>query len=377
MKALSIAMIIPTYNNERTIASVIKEVQDYCYDVIVINDGCTDSTDEILRKFGTSIRVKTHPINWGKGVGLMNGLSYAKELGFRYAITIDSDGQHFPSDIPGFVDEIEKTPDTLLVGARNLRADGMPGGNTFANKFSNFWYKLETGIPLTDTQSGFRLYPLDEIDLEGKKFTGGYEFELEAIVFAAWDGIPVRNIPVHVIYQSEEERVSHFRPFRDFGKISVLNTILVGYCLFWRWPAKLLKYCWENLIHAPESNLKVAESVALGVFMGIVPVWGYQLIIALALAHFLKLNKVITGIASNISIPPMIPFIVFGSYWTGCKVMGSEVLFSLSEFTLKKAGETFVQYLLGSVVFGAIAALVIGLIAFFAMEIFGRGKKSL
>ena len=84
-------------------------------------------------------------------------------LGYKYAITIDSDGQHYPSDLPIFAEAIENEYGTLLVGARNLRAEGMPGKNTFANRFSNFWFRLETGIRLEDTQSGYRAYPLETI----------------------------------------------------------------------------------------------------------------------------------------------------------------------------------------------------------------------
>ncbi|MEG0500373.1 MAG: glycosyltransferase family 2 protein, partial [Rikenellaceae bacterium] len=125
--------------------------------------------------------------NRGKGAALKTGLAYATQKGFRYAITIDSDGQHFADDIPQFMEQIRKTPDALIIGARNLTAENMPSKNTFANKFSNFWYKVETGKSLTDTQSGYRLYPLDKLR-DMKFFTPRYEFEVEIIVRAAWRG---------------------------------------------------------------------------------------------------------------------------------------------------------------------------------------------
>ena len=237
LKDLRCCVIIPTYNNAGTLSAVIDETLEYCADVIVVNDGCTDGTAQIIGSFGERIRSLTQERNHGKGVALQCGMAYAQRLGFRYAITMDSDGQHYPSDIPKFVDAIEQNPGTLLVGARNLNADGMPGKNTFANRFSNFWFRLETGVRLEDTQSGFRAYPLDKISLGSHLLTGGYEFELEMLVFTAWRGIPVKNIPVRVYYPPEGERVSHFRPFRDFTKIGILNTLLVLYCLLWRWPA--------------------------------------------------------------------------------------------------------------------------------------------
>ena len=219
-----ILAVIPTYNNEKTVARVIADVRRYCAHVLVVNDGSTDSTAQILAAEG--VGTISYAPNRGKGYAIRRALRYAEEHGYRYMITIDSDGQHFASDIPKFVEEIEKTPDALLVGARNLRSDNMPGKNTFANKFSNFWFRVETGMRLDDTQSGFRLYPVRR--MEGMRFlTRRYEFEVEVLVRAAWRGIAVRNIPVNVFYPEKDERVTHFRPGKDFTRISILNTFLV------------------------------------------------------------------------------------------------------------------------------------------------------
>ncbi len=225
-----ILAVIPTYNNEKTLARVIGEVRRYCTDVLVVNDGSTDSTAGIIA--GAGVGSISYAPNRGKGYALRRALRYAAEHGYRYMLTIDSDGQHYASDIPKFVEEIAKTPDALLVGARNLRSDNMPGKNTFANKFSNFWFRVETGIRLDDTQSGFRLYPVRR--MKGMRFaTRRYEFEVEVLVRAAWRGIEVRNIPVRVFYPEKAERVSHFRPGKDFTRISILDTLLVlGALLF-------------------------------------------------------------------------------------------------------------------------------------------------
>ena len=177
-----ILAVIPTYNNEKTLARVIGDVRRYCTDVLVVNDGSTDSTAGIIA--GAGVGSISYAPNRGKGYALRRALRYAAEHGYRYMLTIDSDGQHYASDIPKFVEEIAKTPDALLVGARNLRSDNMPGKNTFANKFSNFWFRVETGIRLDDTQSGFRLYPVRR--MKGMRFaTRRYEFEVEVLVRAA------------------------------------------------------------------------------------------------------------------------------------------------------------------------------------------------
>lgn len=150
----------------------------------------------------------------------------------------------------------------------------MPGKNTFANKFSNFWFRLETGLKLEDTQSGYRLYPLRKMNVQSCWYTAKYEFELEAIVFAAWGDVAVKNIPIHVYYPPQAERVSHFRPFRDFTRISVLNTVLVLITCFWIVPRNLLrKLSWSNckrfftdhVLNTRESNLKIVLAIMLGI----------------------------------------------------------------------------------------------------------------
>lgn len=379
LAALRCCVVIPTYDNAGTLGAVIGEVLQYCRDVIVVDDGSTDGTPGIIKSYGDKIRSLTLEHNSGKGVALGDGMAYAMRYGFKYAITIDADGQHYPSDIPAFADALEREPGTLFVGARNLQADGMPGKNTFANKFSNFWFRLETGIRMEDTQSGYRAYPLDRIDISSRLLTGGYEFELEMLVFSAWKGVPVKNIPVGVCYP--EERVSHFKPFRDFTKISILNTLLVLYCLLWRWPVNFCrKLTWKNVksfidrnvVHSPESNARIASAVCLGVLMGVMPIWGYQMICAFALAHLLKLNKVITLVAANISIPPLIPFIIFGGYWTGCMMLGQPVVVSFDDISLASIGGILLQYVVGSIVFGIVLAALSWAVSILLLSVFRR-----
>ena len=380
---LNIVIVVPTYNNAKTIGGVLSDIKQYANHIIVVNDGSTDDTAQILSEI-EGIEIITHQRNSGKGTALKNGLCKAKDDGYRYAITIDSDGQHFATDIPTFVKEIEATPDTLLVGGRNIQADNMPGKNTFANKFSNFWFKLETGVKLPDTQSGYRLYPLQLMNVQKWYYTAKYEFELEALVFASWGGVEVRNIPINVYYPPEGERVSHFRPWRDFTRISILNTILVLIALLWIYPRnfcrKLTKeniklFINNNITHSPDSNLRITAAVMLGIFMGIVPVWGYQMLIAFAIAHMLKLNKVITLVASNISIPPMIPFLIYGSYFTGCKILQVPIELTLSNITLESVKNSLIPYVVGSVIFAALCSVALGLVVFGLLAVFRRKKR--
>lgn len=369
MNQLKVVVIIPTYNNAKTLRQVVDQTKEYCTHIIVVNDGSSDETANILTSID-DITLVTFDRNKGKGSALKHGLLLAKSQGFEYAITLDSDGQHFPSDIPKFIDEIEETPQTILVGERNLNAENMPSKNTFANRFSNFWFKLETGIKLNDTQSGYRLYPLNNLS-NMRFYTTKYEFELELLVFSAWRGIPVRNIPINIHYPPEGERVSHFRPLRDFTRISILNTFLVTITLLWIIPRNFFrKLTWENIrnyidkevIHTQESNTKITLAIMLGVFMGIVPIWGYQMIVAVFLAQLLRLNKVLTLVASNISIPIFMPFLLYGSYVTGCIATNSEINLSLTDTSLEGMKTVLYQYLVGSFIFAALCSFFAGLL---------------
>uniref|UniRef100_A0A4W5LPB8 Glycosyltransferase 2-like domain-containing protein n=1 Tax=Hucho hucho TaxID=62062 RepID=A0A4W5LPB8_9TELE len=227
MDQFKICVIVPTYNNHKTLKRVLDSVLLYTSNVIVVNDGSTDSTAQILEAYSHLVQIH-HSKNTGKGMAIRNAFKKALDLNYDYAITIDSDGQHFASDIPSFIAALEKDADVLLIGSRNMTQENVPKKSSFGNKFSNFWFWFETGNKLEDTQSGFRLYPLRKIPVS--YFTNKFEFEIEVIVRSAWKDIPVKNIPVQVLYDPEE-RVSHFRPFKDFTRISVLNTVLVTIAL--------------------------------------------------------------------------------------------------------------------------------------------------
>jgi 1-acyl-sn-glycerol-3-phosphate acyltransferase len=240
-----ICVIIPTYNNATTIRRVIEDVEKYCSSIIVVNDGSTDDTAEILQSIPLPIEVISYPKNRGKGYALVTGFKKAKALGYTHAITIDADGQHFADDIPCFIEGLKHNPEGFIVGCRNLTEENMPRQNTFANRFSNFWFRLQTGINLPDTQSGYRLYTLSS--LKGLNLiTSRYESELELLVYAAWAGVDITSVNVKVYYPPAEERVSHFRPIYDFFRISVLNTVLcLGALLYGarQWAYTIFSFC--------------------------------------------------------------------------------------------------------------------------------------
>lgn len=236
MKNHRICIVVPTYNNAGTLSHIVSEILNYSSDIIVVNDGSTDSTKDILTSFSSLIHLVTYDKNQGKGTALKLGFKKAIELGYEYAITIDSDGQHYPSDIPLFVRAIVENPGALIIGQRDLSNVDINGKSAFANKFSNFWFAVQTGRKLTDTQTGYRAYPLKRLYGLGI-LTSRYEAELELLVFSAWNGVKIISIPISVYYPPQSERVSHFKPALDFTRISVLNTILCFAALIYGAPS--------------------------------------------------------------------------------------------------------------------------------------------
>ena len=234
-----ICVVIPTYNNGGTISDVVRDALLECRDVIVVNDGSTDNTSAELHQIA-GVTLVEYATNRGKGYALKVGFRRALEMGFAYAITLDGDGQHYPSDICYFLIANQKHPGALIIGSRQLEGVERSEGSKFANKFSDFWFYLQTGRRLLDTQTGYRLYPLKK--LYGLSFlTSRYEAELELLVFASWHGVELVPIDIHVYYPPRDKRVSHFRPGIDFTRISVLNTVLCFLAIVYGLPLRLFR----------------------------------------------------------------------------------------------------------------------------------------
>ncbi|WP_336515384.1 DUF2062 domain-containing protein [Pollutibacter soli] len=375
-------VIIPTYNNAGTLPQVIRDVSEYSSNIIVVNDGSTDNTSEILKEF-RNIELVNYPVNKGKGWALRQAFKRAIVLGFENAITIDSDGQHFAKDLPAFIEKMKCSPRTIIMGARNMDQEGIPGKSSFGHKFSNFWFKVETGFKCPDTQTGYRLYPLDPIR-RMRFFTRKYEFEIEVLVRSAWKGIHVDAIPISVYYAPGGKRITHFRPFRDFTRISILNTILVLITFLYIKPRNFLRTLFdkkkfrqavnEHLFNPNQSDALKSISIAFGVFMGIVPIWGFQLVVAIFFSVLFRLNTALVIIAANISIPPMIPLIIFLSYKMGALWMGeqqSRIIFS-NDISLEAVKNNLEQYIYGSCTLALAAGVLLGLISFLLLRIFKR-----
>ena len=239
-----VCVVIPSYNNAETVCNIVTRSRAQLPDVIVVNDGSTDDTLARLRAMEQPPLILSFDTNRGKGAALKAGILKARQLGFTHVVTLDSDGQHYPEDIPVLIGKHLEYPTAVIVGNRGLDHENMSLGSRFANHFSNFWFAFQTWQYLPDTQCGFRLYPIGE--LHGTSLlTSRYEAELEVMVFSAWACTQVIPVPVRVWYPPREERVSHFRPAGDFGRIFALNTCLTFASFVYGWPRIILTWLWR------------------------------------------------------------------------------------------------------------------------------------
>lgn len=365
MSELRACILIPTFDNGATVGDVVRRAQGTGLPVLVIDDGSRDGTREVLAAI-QGLVVERFPANRGKGAALRRGFELAAASGFTHAITLDSDGQHFPEDVPALLTAARERPTALIVGARDLGAAGAGRGSRFGCRFSNFWVALETRTRLPDTQSGLRVYPLVAMNALALK-SDGFDFEIEVLVKAAWTGTPLAAVPVRVLYPKAEERVSHFRPLRDFSRIAWLNTrfcflllalpqpLLVLLCqrsfqeLSLR--ARLARGARSLVFEGHGSPLRVAASVALGLFVGLAPVWGFQVVLTLALAHLLGASKPIAVVAAHISFPLLIPPILVASLVLGRALLGDA---SVAGLTLERAD--LWRWIVGSFALASLAA---------------------
>lgn len=224
-----IAVVIPAYREKATIRDVTMRALKQAEFVIVVDDGSDDQTADQLT--GLDVTVIRNEQNGGKAKALNDGIGHAIDSGAQAIVTLDADGQHQPEDIPRLVEAAKTYPDRIIIGSRMKNRDAAPSIRLKANKFANFWVSWAAGLPISDTQSGFRLYParlFDDIKIETSK-RKSFVFESEILIEACRRGYKVVSVPIEAIYP-EVARPSHFRPVYDIAQI----TFMVAGKLFMR-----------------------------------------------------------------------------------------------------------------------------------------------
>ncbi len=223
-------IVIPAYNAGSLVGTVVRELNELGHRTgaslpcLVVDDGSTDQTAEHARAAGAELL--SHPENRGKGAALRTGLAWAKEHGLDVVVTADADGQH-PAEEVLRMATAPLPCEALVLGVRDLARDGAPGNSRFSNGLSSFFLSLFTGLKLSDIHCGLRRYPVGAtLALQTKDC--GYAFEAEVILRAARRSLPIRELPVRVVYPPQPQRVSHFRNVVDPARIvaRVVATLL-------------------------------------------------------------------------------------------------------------------------------------------------------
>ncbi len=383
--------VIPVYNNCRSVAGVARACREHIDNVLVVDDGSNDADLRAMLS-GTGIVVLRHKRNMGKGQALLTALRYLERRRASHMITLDGDGQHCPGDIPRLLNAARGENAVIVLGCRNFNTPHVPGGSRFGRVFSNFWVRLETGLALKDTQSGFRVYPVDllaRLRLSGVR----YDFEIEVLARAVWAGATIREEPVRVIYPPPAERVSHFRLFLDNARLTKMHARLIGRRLL-PWPhARLVKDAGSvtalSFFKCPLQSLKIllrentspgglAAAAAVGSFLAVLPFIGFHMMVILYASTRLHLNKVTALAVQNLYMPPLTPFLCIqvgfymrhGRWWT--------------EFTREMLWENIhhrlFEWVLGSLIlaplFAAIAGVAMFLAARFLQQRISRHEKA-
>lgn len=381
-------IVIPLYNHGATITSVVGEIfaasRDVPVSLLVVDDGSTDGGTKAVQLLQAglaqnivaegipahSLHILSHKRNLGKGVAIRNAAAWAVERGFTHIITLDADGQHKAEDITVLKQSSLQAPQAIIVGARDFSAANIPRASKFGRSFSGFWMRVQTGLKVSDMQSGFRVYPASIICcliFAEKRFA----FEMEVLVKAAWSGFEIKSVPIQVYYPPAAERVSHFKKLYDNFRISLMNTKLTIRALI---PLPFIKRERGeggkiSILHPAESIRRLllqdntpftlGLSTFAAVLINILPLIGLQSILTLLAIGWFKLNRVWTLSVHHALWPPLIiPVCVEGGYW----LRNGKFLTDISWPTIAhEAPARLLEWVIGGIVFGPLLAFICAL----------------
>jgi polyprenyl-phospho-N-acetylgalactosaminyl synthase len=236
--------IVPTYDNGRTVRSVVETIREHDLEVIVVDDGSgTEGREACERIAADGLATVVHMRqNGGKGAACQAGFARARELGFTHALQIDADGQHDIDQIPTFLNAARERPEALIL-AFPVYDETAPPARKLGRWLTNFWVAVEVGNwrAIRDAMIGFRVYPLAAL-AKLPAIGNRMEFDIEVAVLLVRSGCDTINLPVKVRYLAREEGgISHFRPLRDNLRFAWMHCRLctIG-CMNWTkrklWP---------------------------------------------------------------------------------------------------------------------------------------------
>jgi len=216
-----LAVLIPAFNEEKTIRSVVDACLQFTSNVIVVDDGSTDNTVKEIQNL--PIKILRNAQNRGKDISLIRGFSYAKDLDIDAVITLDADTQHNPNDIPHFIQAMQQYPNRIIIGARIIDTKNAPRIRLFANRAADFFISWAAGGRILDTQSGFRLYPCNILPtfISAASQRGQFVFESKVLIDASRKGTTPASLAIASCYP-DDARASYFRPIVDTSKIVAL-----------------------------------------------------------------------------------------------------------------------------------------------------------
>jgi glycosyltransferase involved in cell wall biosynthesis len=202
-------IVVPVFDEAETVGDVVAAARAYG-PVLVVDDGSRDESAEIARRAGAE--VIRHPRRRGKGAAILTGIAAARERGASSVVTLDGDGQHRPSDLGLLLDAARARRRTIVVGGRLDDAGALPPDRLNAIRVAGFFVNWACGLRLRDTQSGFRVYPIELFD-DLRLHRGGFVLETEVLVAGVARGWRVHEVPVAALARARQR--SRFRPISD------------------------------------------------------------------------------------------------------------------------------------------------------------------
>jgi uncharacterized protein (DUF2062 family) len=396
MSVTNVAIVAPTFNNAGTLPDLLQALDGLGLFVIVVNDGSADRTHEILSRWQCPERrraVVERKENRGKARAIRDGFDRAAELGFTHVLTIDTDGQHDVADIPALLQQSLLHPGAIILGSRaQPEFSGCPLRSLWGRRISNFLVEAVSGLRVSDSQCGLRVYPLEQIRGIGAR-SGHYAFETEVLTLAAFHHIPVIEVPVRCIYPPPPARVTHFRPWRDSLRAAGMHARLLARslwpvsfpdahradedcrlgtiwnrCLRWASPMR----SWKKMRHDMIERDRLASSLGWGAFMALQPYFGLKTVICLAISRLFKLQPVVVLAVSSLTTPPVGVLawtlsILVGDLLIHGRAMG-QIVPSTHRGAMAALRALSLEWIVGAVALGTLLGLTSALTARFVLR---------